>query len=106
VPVKRRAAEEGSLVVPENIRKLAQKFRDERIAKIKIGGQSKPEREASERFIRAVNLKNGLVYARKIFRWTNAFRRSIDGQELMRVSHIPTAYSIIFLFDDHVKDAE
>jgi len=90
--------------VPKNIEKLAQRLRDKRVTSEKLRAQQEQEREAKEKALRAENLKNGLVYARKIFRWTNAFRNSIVGQELMRKSHIPTIYNNIFFFDGHIEN--
>ena len=92
------------LLVPENINKLAKKLRDERVASEKFRLQQKREREAKEKAFRAENLKNGLAYARKIFLWTNTFRNSSVGQELMRKSHIPTAYNNIFFFDGRIEN--
>ena len=90
--------------VPNNIKKLAQNYRDERITSEKLKAQQKQEREAEEKALRAENLKNGLVYAQKIFLWTNAFRNSSVGQELMKKPHIPTAYNNIFFFDGHIEN--
>lgn len=92
------------LLVPENINKLAKNYRDERVASEKLRAQQEEERKTKEKALRAENLKNGLVYARKIFLWTNAFRNSSVGQELMKKSHIPTAYNNIFFFDGHVEN--
>lgn len=91
-------------LVPENINKLAKKLRDERVTSEKLRAQQEQEREAKQKALRAENLKNGLAYARKIFLWTNAFRNSSVGQELMKKSHIPTAYHNIFFFDGHVEN--
>lgn len=93
-------------LVPKNINKLAKKLRDERVASEKFRAQQKREQEAKKRAWRAENLKTGLIYARKIFLWANAFRNSFVGQELMRVSHIPTAYHNIFFFDGHVENTD
>ena len=98
------AKKDSVLLIPENIEKLAKKFREKRIASEKLKAQQEQEREAKEKALRAENLKNGLVYARKIFQWTNAFRNSFVGQELMKVSHIPTAYNNIFFFDGHIEN--
>ena len=92
--------------VPENIKELTKEFREKRIADERLRAQQKQEREAREKALRADNLKNGLSYAQKIFLWTNAFRNSPVGQELMRKSHIPTAYENIFFFDGHVENTE
>lgn len=88
--------------VPENIEKLAKKLRDERIASKKLSTKQEQERRAKEKAWHAKCLKTGLVYARKIFLWTNAFRNSSVGQELMKVS--PTAYHDIVFFDGHVEN--
>lgn len=98
------AKKDSVLFVPENINKLAKKLRDERVVSEKLRAQQEQEREAKERAWRAECLKTGLVYARKIFLWTNAFRNSFVGQELMKKSHIPTAYNNIFFFDGHVEN--
>ena len=92
--------------VPENIKELSRKFREKRIADERLRAQQKKEREAREKALRAERLKTGLAYAQKIFLWTNAFRNSPVGQELMRKSHIPTAYENIFFFDGHVENTE
>lgn len=98
------AKKDSVFSIPENINKLAKKLRDERMASEKLRAQQEQERKAKEKALRAENLKTGLVYARKIFLWTNAFRNSIVGQELMRKSHIPTAYNNIFFFDGHIDN--
>ena len=98
------AKKDSVLLVPENINKLAQKLRDKRIAIEKLKAQQEQEREAKENALRAENLKNGLAYARKIFLWINAFRNSSVGQELMKKSHIPTAYNNILFFDGHIEN--
>lgn len=98
------AKKDSVLSIPENINKLAKKLRDERVASEKLRAQQEQEQEAKEKALRAENLKTGLVYARKIFQWTNAFRASFVGQELMKVSHVPTAYKNIFFFDGHVEN--
>jgi len=98
------AKKDSVLLVPENINKLAKKLRDERVASEKLRAQQEQERKSKEKALRAENLKNGLTYARKIFQWTNAFRNSPVGRELMKVSHVPTAYHNIFFFDGHVEN--
>ena len=97
------AKKDSVLLVPENINKLAKKLRDERVASERLRAQQEQEREAKEKALRAENLKNGLAYARKIFLWTNAFRNSSVGQELMKKSHIP-GYNSIFFFDGHIEN--
>lgn len=92
------------LLIPENIKKLAKKLKDERVASENLRAKQEQERMAKEKAWRAECLKTGLVYARKIFLWTNAFRNSSVGQELMKKSHIPTAYNNIFFFDGHVEN--
>ena len=58
--------------------------------------------DAEQRRVRAARLKAGLKYATKVFLWAKALKESSPGQELMRKSHPPTAYSVIFFFDGHI----
>jgi len=97
------AKKDSVFFVPENIKQLAEKFREERIASEKLEAQQKQEQKAKERAIRTKRLRTGLDYARKIFLWTNAFRNSFVGQELMKISHETRVYKNIFFFDGHIK---
>lgn len=91
---------------PENIRELAQKFRSQRIEKQRIENQKRWEQEKKKKRLHALRLKTGLVYAKQVFDWAESFRDSDLGKELMRASHIPTAYENIFFFDGHVEGVD
>ena len=101
------AKKDSVFCVPDNIKRLAKNYRDERVSSEKLIAQQKREREAKTKAIRAENLKNGLAYARKIFLWVNAFRNSSVCQELIKVSYIPNisnARSNVFFFDGHIEN--
>lgn len=91
---------------PDDISNLADKFRNNRLDDERVRKQKKIEREKQERQTRDKRLKDGLVYAKKIYRWAELFRTSAVGQELMKVSHIPTAYQNIFFFDGHIEGVD
>lgn len=79
----------------ETERLIENTLKQERLeAKVKVERTKDEERLAAER------LKKGLRYARKIFVWAKAFIQSEDGQQLMRVSHLPRASECIFFFED------
>ena len=88
--------------VPDNIVKLAKDFETKRADEERLRAKQKQEREAREKRLRSERLKTGLKYAEKIYAWTKSFQYSVVGQELMRQSHIPTAYENIFFFDGHL----
>ena len=98
-----KKANESGINFPENICSLADKFRESRLEKEKKEKEEKLKREQERRRIQDERLKDGLSYAKKVFAWATAFRKSRVGKELMRVSHIPTAYSNIFFFDGRIE---
>ena len=100
------AKEESTFFVPEEIENLAQKFRDARIERDKLTQLQRQEREGKEKTLRAERRKAGLVYAKKVFLWAETFQNSFVGQELMEMSHIPTAYKNIFFFDGHIEGVD
>lgn len=91
---------------PTDISNLADKFCEDRLEKEKIKKQEKVEREKQEKQLREKRLKDGLKYSKKVYQWTKLFRKSVVGQELMKVSHIPTAYQNIFFFDGHIEGVD
>lgn len=84
------------IVFPENIRKLADKFREQRLAKFRA--EKKRKLEANKK--KAKRLKSGLKYAKQIYNWAEAFRVSEIGCELIKKA------SIIFLFDKRVEGTD
>lgn len=87
---------------PDDISKMAQEFRHKRLEKvIQEGFFRKIRREEAAR-LKTRRVKEGLAFAKKVFAWAESFRESEVGQELMKVSHIPTAYSNIFFFDGQI----
>lgn len=85
---------------PEDIKLLAQKFKDKKEraeAKIIL---KKAEKDAEESANRELRLKEGLVYAKKIFAWLTAFKDSEIGRELMAEGHPPTAYGLVIIFNE------
>ena len=47
------------------------------------------------------NLQNGLKYARKIWRWVQNMQQSDLGKKMMRLSHVPTAYRLVYFWDGY-----
>lgn len=99
-------SETDLLSFPDDITELADKFRKNRLDEERVRKQKKLEREKQEKQTRDKRLKEGLEYAKKIYRWAELFRTSAVGQELMKVSHIPTAYRNIFFFDGRVEGVD
>lgn len=96
----------SNIVFPQNIQDLAKKFRDQRLVKAELEKQRKYKREKEKKRLHALRLKTGLVYAKQVFNWANSLRNSKIGKELMKASHIPTAYNNIFFFDGHIKGVD
>ena len=94
------------LEVPREIRELAQEFCRQRVEQEQAKRREKQEMEAEQKRVRAARLKTGLKYATKVFLWAKALKESSLGQELMRKSHTPTAYSSIILFDGRIVGME
>ncbi len=91
---------------PDDICKIAQEAKTQRLEKeIQEEFSRKIKREEAAR-LKTARVKEGLAFAKKVFAWAESFRESEVGQELMRVSHTPTAYSNIFFFDGRVEGAE
>ena len=88
---------------PEKITDFINEF-DKTVKKIKKEKleQKNKEKEAKEK-LKASNLKSGLNYAEKIFKWAEDFRKSEVGKKLIKISHIPIAYKQIFFFVDDVE---
>lgn len=59
-------------------------------------------REEENSRIRCERLKNGLRYAKKVFEWAEDFKKSRVGQELMEISHLPSATKNVFFFDGNI----
>lgn len=92
--------------IPRKIVNLADRFRKERLAKEKVDKRNRREKETAIKRIRTKRLMMGSVYAKKIFDWARSFRKSGTGQELMRMSHLPTLEKNIFFFDGNVEGSE
>lgn len=91
---------------PDDISKMAQRSKTLRLKKeIQEEFSRKIRREEAAR-LKTKRVKEGLALAKKVFAWAESFRESEVGKELMRVSHVPTAYRNIFFFDGRVPGAE
>jgi len=90
------------LNVPKEISDLALEFRRQRTEKEQAERLKKQKRDAEQKRVHAARLKTGLGYATKVFLWAQTLKESDVGQELMKKSHIPTAYSKILFFDGHI----
>ncbi len=99
---KKISKDTPAINVPRDICELAQEFCRQRVEQEQAKRREKQEREAEQKRVRAARLKNGLKYATKVFLWAKALKESGLGQELMRKSHAPTAYSSIIFFDGHI----
>lgn len=88
--------------VPKEILELEESFRKQRATKELADKLAKQKSDAEEKRLRAARLKTGLKYAKKIFLWAEALRKSAGGQELMKKAHIPTVYQTITFFDGHI----
>jgi hypothetical protein len=103
---KKISKDAPALNVPKEIRELAQEFCRQRVKKEQAERREKQRRDAEKKRVRAARLKNGLKYAAKVFLWAQALKESAIGQELMKKSHFPTAYSTILFFDGHIIGVE
>ena len=92
----------SALKVPKEIRDLAQEFCRQRVEKEQAERREEQERDAEQKRVRAARLQTGLKHATKVFLWAQALKESAVGQELMKKSHPPTAYSTILFFDGHI----
>lgn len=88
---------------PEDVLKMAQEFKTRRLEKEMIEHQREILRNQEAARLKTERFKEGLVFAEKVFAWAKSFRESEVGKELMRVSHIPTAYANIFFFDGQIE---
>lgn len=50
------------------------------------------------------NLKHGLKYAQKIWRWVKDVRNSDFGKKMMWLSHIPTVYHLVVFWDGYANN--
>jgi len=103
---KKNSKDTPALMVPKEICELAKEFHQQRLEKEQAERLEKQKRDAEQKRVRAARLKTGLKYATKVFLWANALKESDIGQELMKKSHPPTAYSIIIFFDGHIAGEE
>lgn len=88
---------------PDDISKMAQRSKTLRLEKVIQEEFSRKIRREKAARLKTKRVKEGLAFAKKVFVWAESFRESEAGQELMRVSHIPTAYSNIFFFDGRIE---
>lgn len=86
---------------PPKIHQLALDFCRERLAKEESERQNRLKQEKEKKRQHAMRLKTGLPYAQKIFAWAAAFRKSDNGEELIRKA-ISTHYQGVYFFDDHI----
>lgn len=91
-----------SIKFPPDILELTEKFAKERLAKERAENERREAEKAEQIRVRAARLQLGLEYATKVFQWAEALRISGPGMELMKKSHIPTAYTGLVFFDGHV----
>lgn len=99
---KKTGDEKVVLNIPKEIHQLAERFCRERLRKEKSEKLIKQKREAKQKNIRIIRLKNGLKYATKIYLWAQELRESSAGQELMKAS----PGSDLFFFNGHVTGTE
>jgi len=92
--------------IPFKIKEMADKFWNKELEKQGIFGEKELERKLEEKILREKRLKEGLKYAKQIFKWASSFRKSKVGRKLIVISHIPIAYKQIFFFDGHVEGAD
>lgn len=95
MPKKKKVSE---INFPDDISKMAQSSKTLRLKKeIQKEFSRKIKREEVAR-LKTKRVKEGLVFAKKVFAWAESFRESEAGQELMRAN-----YSEIFFFDGQIE---
>ena len=97
---------EMEISFPDDIRKMAQGSKTQRLEKEMREEFSRKIRREKAARLKTKRVKDGLAFAKKVFAWTESFRESEAGKELMRISHIPIAYQNIFFFDRRVEGDE
>lgn len=91
---------------PDKLDNFLRDFKREQVKLKEREERVKKEGKKREKKIQAKRLANGLAYAKKIYKWSEDFRKSDKGKELIKISHIPTAYEQVFIFTDEVESVD
>lgn len=100
---RKKKSGESQISFPPNIHQMALDFCRTRLNEEESERLSRLKQEKERKRERAFRLQNGLMPAKRIFAWAKAFRSNSIGQELMKKSHIPTAYRSVMFYGGHVE---
>lgn len=103
---RKKKSEGLQINFPPNIHQLALDFCRTRLNEEELERLSQLKREKERKRERAFRLQNGLESAKQIFLWAKAFRNSEIGQELMKKSHMPTAYRSVMFYGGQIEGTD
>ena len=92
---------EDEIKVPESVKRLAGVQYQLKLASEKARLQEQKEVEAKRRLAFEKRIKEGLLYAREIFKWAQAFMNSKTGRKLIQTGH--RYVDGIFFFDEQLE---
>lgn len=89
--------------IPERISKLISGLVEQELNKEREYLAREKAKKLKRQSIERENIKNGLVYAKKIWAWAGIFRNTDIGRKLIKVSHTSAAYNWVCFFDGHIE---